>query len=429
MIYRTPRLSPLQKAIALVLAAGVPGAAIGLARAGAPEPAAVLVPAAALAPALPAVADILPEEVTVAAARVPALRLDAAAARLRADELAKAERVVDAARRGGAFPGAALAIGRGADAGYLKGLGTTYPGGPRVDADETLYDVASLTKVVATTTAVMLLVEDGKLSIDAPVSRYLPAFSGGNKDRVTLRHLLAHTSGLPAWSAPGSSPQQTLARMIATPLRTAPGAKAEYSDVGFIVLWAAAERAAGEPLAELLDRRLFRPLGMESTRFAPGADCTRCPPTARKSDGSALRGTVHDPIASRLGGVTGNAGLFSTAADMARFAAMMAGEGELDGVRVLKAETVREFTARVRGADTRALGWDTRDERGIGAAGLALSPRAYGHTGFTGTSLWVDPERGTWTVLLTNRTYQPRGPNRMQALRRDVHSSVARAAR
>ncbi|HET8656910.1 MAG TPA: serine hydrolase domain-containing protein, partial [Longimicrobiaceae bacterium] len=297
-----------------------------------------------------------------------------------------------------------------------------------VDPDRTMYDLASLTKVVATTTAVMLLVEDGKMSLDAPVSLYLPEFSGGAKDRVTIRQLLTHTSGLPAGVELWGTPDEALYRAITTPLVREPGTRVEYSDIGFVVLFAAAQRAAGEPLPELLRRRVWAPLGMNSTMYAPGPDCTRCAPTLTRSDGSFYRGEVHDPIAHALGGVAGNAGLFSTAHDLARFAEMLAGGGELDGVRVLQRATVQKFTHRQPGAGTRALGWDTPDPRGYGAAGLKISPNAFGHTGYTGTSLWVDPDRNTWTVLLANRTFAPRASNEIQSVRRRVHGWVADAA-
>ena len=262
------------------------------------------------------------------------------------------------------------------------------------------------------------------MALDDPVSRYLPEFSGGAKRSVTVRHLLTHTSGLAAGMAvSGNTPEERLRQVIRAPLRARPGQRVIYSDLGPVVLWAAAERAATEPLEALLRSRVFEPLGMASTRFRPPLPCSACAPTA-----PTIRGRVHDPIASRLGGVTGNAGLFSTATDVGRFAAMLAGGGELGGVRVLREETVREFIRRQPGADTRALGWDTRNPRGRGAAGARSSPRAFGHTGFTGTSLWIDSERGTWTVLLTNRTYQPQGRNRIQALRRVVHDHVAEAA-
>lgn len=344
--------------------------------------------------------------------------------------LLRAEQAVyDEIRRGG-FPGAAIAAGRGSRVVLEQGLGRVGwdPFDTKVDADATVYDLASLTKVIATTTVAMLLVEDGKLDLDAPVSRYLPEFSGPGKHRVTVRHLLTHTSGLPAgadiWA---STHDAALGRAIRTPLQREAGARVEYSDIGFVTLWAVEERAAGEPLWKLLDRRVFGPLGMRSTTFLPGEGCARCAPTGRRADGSPLRGLVHDPTARQLGGIAGNAGLFSTAHDLARFAAMLANEGELDSVRVLKAETIRHFTQRQVGAETRALGWDTPAGGARGAAGERLSARAFGHTGFTGTSLWVDPARGTWAVLLANRTFEPRASNRIQALRRIINDWVCDA--
>lgn len=326
------------------------------------------------------------------------------------------------------FPGAALAVGRGAELALEAGVGRIRWDGDRVNPDSTLYDIASLTKVVGTTTAAMLLVDDGRLELDAPVSRYLPEFSGGRKDEVTIRHLLTHTSGLPAGAGTWGTREEARARLVATPLKWAPGERVEYSDVGFVVLYAALERAAGQPLPELLQARVFGPLDMESTTFRPALDCRTCAPTAWTGTAEIV-GRVHDPIARKLGGESaGNAGLFSTARDLGRFAAMLASGGELGGVRVLKEATVETFTRRQPDAGTRALGWDTRDERGIGAAGLAMSAGSFGHTGFTGTSLWVDPERKAWTVLLTNRTYAPRTSVAIQKVRRTVHEDVVQAA-
>ena len=348
----------------------------------------------------------------------------------KAGDLSRATGSVEQAIRRGSFPGAALAIGRRDQVVVERGLGHLdwYAGSEPVDPDLTVYDLASLTKVVATTTAVMLLVEDGRLGLDTPVREYLPGFAGGDKDFVTIRHLLTHTSGLPAGaSIRAATPELSLERAIGTRLSHAPAGRVVYSDIGFIVLAAAAEKAAGEPLYRLLDRRVFGPLRMRSTTFLPGEWCARCAPTDQRRDGSFHSGVVHDPLAQQLGGIAGHAGLFSTVHDLARFAAMLSRGGELDGVRVLQEETLRKFTQRQAGAGTRALGWDTPDPRGSGAAGLGISARSFGHTGFTGTSLWVDPERGTWTVLLSNRTFEPRGPNRMQSLRRQVNDLVAAA--
>jgi serine-type D-Ala-D-Ala carboxypeptidase len=342
-------------------------------------------------------------------------------------ELERAIASVESEVNRGSFPGAALAIGRWDRTVVERGVGTLDRGfaSPNVDPDHTLYDLASLTKVVAATTAVMILVEDGKMELDAPVSRYLREFSGGEKDWVTIRHLLAHSSGLPAGAQIAApSPQLALQRALAVPLKTRPGQSVEYSDVGFVVLWAAAERAHGAPLHLLLHERVFDPLEMWMTTFNPGAACFRCAPTDPRP---GYQGVVHDPMARHLGGITGNAGLFSTVHDLARFASMLANGGELEGRRVLQRSTVELFTRRQPGAGTRALGWDTPDARGAGAAGLQISRNAFGHTGFTGTSMWIDPARGTWVVLLSNRTMQPAGPNRMQAIRRQINDYVATA--
>ena len=352
----------------------------------------------------------------------------AAEAGLSGAALVRAEEAVWDEIQRGSFPGAALAVGRWNRVVLEEGLGRVGAGGPEVDPDRTVYDLASLSKVVGTTTAVMLLVEDGKMSLDDPVQAYLPEFTGYMKDRVTIRHLLTHTSGLPAGSdANSDTPERTLLRLMSVPLEHAPGMQVEYSDVGFIVLFAAAERAAGEPLYRLLDRRVFEPLRMYSTTYVMGEGCLRCAGTSRRR-GDAFRGKVHDPISRRLGGISGNAGLFSTAHDVARFAAMLANGGELDGVRVLRGATIRQFTQRQPGSGTRALGWDTPGEPGTGAAGSRVSARSFGHTGFTGTSIWIDPDRGTWVVLLANRTYEE-VPNRMQALRRTLHDRVTDAVR
>lgn len=401
-----------------VLASGV-GAGRGTRGASAETAPIAVLPAVVAAPLQPVLPRALArvaiiEEVEPATAGLDPSRLDDALAALRREIRRKA------------FPGGALAVGRGSRLVLLQGVGKQSWRGEPVDAGATIYDLASLTKVVATTTAVMLLVEDGRMELDAPVQRYLPEFSGGAKAAVTVRHLLTHTSGLAAWvSVDGLTRERALETIVGAPLTTRPGEKVEYSDLGFVVLFEAAARAAGEPVPSLLERRVFAPLGMHDTSFAPGDGCTACAPTLLKRDGTAYQGSVHDPIARALGGVAGNAGLFSTAADLSRFAAMLAGGGELDGVRVLTEETVRMFTARQTGARTRALGWDTPERDGTGAAGRRLSPASFGHTGFTGTSLWVDPERGTWTVLLTNRTYEPRASNRIMALRRAVHDGVA----
>lgn len=351
-------------------------------------------------------------------------------ASLKLSKLSAAEDAILAMVRAGSIPGGALAVGRQGQTVLEKGVGRVgwSSGAEKVDPDRTVYDLASLTKVVATTPAVMLLVQDGKMELDAPVSRYLPEFSGGAKDQVTVWHLLTHTSGLPAGvDLSAGSPEANWQQLFRTPLEHEPGEKAVYSDVGMNVLFAAAQRVAGEPLFSLLDRRVYGPLKMRSTTYLPGVGCPTCAPTLRVDD-LPVRGLVHDPTARALGGVAGNAGLFSTAHDVGRYAAMLANGGELDGVRIFSEETVKQFATRQENTGTRALGWDTPGPNGSGGFGTQASKESFGHTGFTGTSIWVDPHRHTWTVLLTNRTYEPKGPNQIQSLRRKVNDRVAIAA-
>lgn len=323
----------------------------------------------------------------------------------------------------GAFPGASVAVGVGAREAHeiaLGRIGWTRNADP-VDAATTMYDLASLTKVVATAAGVLLLADDGRLSLDDPVSRFLPEFSEGPRSAVTIRHLLTHTSGLPAGALLlGDTRADRLARARRFPIYPPAGAHAEYSDLGYILLWEIAGRAAGEPMVEYLDRRLFAPLGMTSTRFSPGLDCEACAPTGRLRDQSLYRGRPFDPLAQRLDGVTGSAGLFSTAHDLARFVAMVANRGELDGVRVLSEAAMAEFVAVQPFEGPFRLGWETFCGIDPGDGDHCVPTTVIHHTGWTGTSIHLDLDTGVWVVLLTNRTYEPRAENRIAQLRREL---------
>lgn len=358
-----------------------------------------------------------------------------AAVDMSAARLGAIDRVVRRGLDAGGFPGAAVVVGRGGYSVYQKGFGRLdwRPSSPAVSAERTIYDVASLTKVVATTTAVMLLFDEGRLDLDAPVSRYLPDFAGGDKDRVTVRQLLLHRSGLPAGRALwrlARTPSAARAAVIATPLACAPGSCYVYSDLGADVLGFAVEAVAGEPLDKFVQRRVFDPLGMDDTFFRPADSLSHriAPTEIAPPRGYPLRGEVHDENAYTLGGVAGHAGLFSTAADLSVFAQMMLNGGEYAGVRIFSDSTVALFTKRLGGSQpggSRALGWDTAD--GDGSSGIFLTPRAYGHTGFTGTSMWIDPERQMFVVLLTNRVHAARAkrPGRVIA---DVRADLSDAA-
>ncbi len=345
--------------------------------------------------------------------------------------IARAEDLVRARLDEEQFPGAALAIGNRELIQEVVAYGRTHwaDEAPAADPDSTLYDLASLTKVVATTAAVMALVEDGRMEVDAPVRSYLPQFAGEGKDLVTVRQLLTHTSGVPAGAKDleDGSRQAVLRQLLALPLTLKPGENVLYSDVGFVVLWAAAENAAGEPLPRYLRRRVWGPLGMNSTVVGVPTGCPRCAPTLYLSErDEPYAGGSYDEVARRLDGLTGNAGAFSTAHDLARFAAMIAGEGRLGDVRVFTRRTVRAFTRPQPGAGTRALGWEVYCREGVVPDQESCREvYAFGHTGVTGTSLWIDPVGRSWVVLLTNRTYLPRGKEMdMQKFRRRVYEVV-----
>jgi CubicO group peptidase (beta-lactamase class C family) len=319
-----------------------------------------------------------------------------------AERLARIDLVVHRAIEAGGFSGAAVVVGRKSGIVLERGYGhLDWRAGRAVRPESTLYDVASLTKVVATTAAAMVLVDRGRLHLDAPVSRYLPEFRTGDKARVTVRDLLTHHSGLPAGRAlAGRRSSVTRARRLVlnTPLAVEPGSQTIYSDVGADVLGFVIERVSGEPLDRFVRRTVFTPLRMRSTMFRPPASLrNRIAPTA-KPEG---RGVVHDGNARALGGVAGHAGVFSTATDLAIYAHLMLSGGVSGGTRLVRDSTVSLFSRRTAG--WRALGWDTC--AGGGSCGHQLGPGAFGHTGFTGTSIWIDPDRDLFVIVLTNWVY------------------------
>ncbi|MGH7150119.1 MAG: serine hydrolase domain-containing protein, partial [Planctomycetota bacterium] len=330
-----------------------------------------------------------------------------------------------------AFPGAVCVAGIGETVHGPRAFGRlAYDLDAAAASPETVYDVASLTKVVATTSAAMVLLEEGRLSLERPVREVIPAFAGGSRDRVTFRHLLAHSSGLaaygPLWKTCRGK-EAYLAAICAEGLEYEPGAKAVYSDYGAILLGAALERIAGEGLDAFCERRVFGPLGMRSTRFLPPPEWRgRIAPTeVDPARGGALVGRVHDENADAIGGVSGNAGLFSTAGDLAHFCrALLAPEGS--GIpRFASPATLALFTKRaglVEGS-ARALGWDTPSENHFA---VSLGADSFGHTGFTGTSIWCVPGKRAFLVLLTNRVHPTRENRGIDKVRREAHEAFAR---
>ena len=343
--------------------------------------------------------------------------------------------VLDRAVRDSAFPGAIAIVGS-----HAGNLATVAAG--RLDWNEstvpdehTLWDLASLTKVIGTTSAMMRLVGEGRVALDAPVQRYLPQWTVPGAERVTIRHLLLHTSGLRAHrplNTETSDAAGARALVYATPLDTVPGARTLYSDLGIILLGEVIEHITAEPLDAYLRRSVFEPLGMRETMFRPPAELLpRIAPTEVDPwRGRHIRGEVHDENAFRLGGIAPHAGLFGSAHDLARFARMYLNHGTLDSARVLDSAMVALFTRVAdRSFSTRALGWDTPDGRN--SAGSLMSGRAFGHTGFTGTSIWIDPASDVFVLLLTNRVNPSRANMRIAAVRRavaDAAMSVMRAS-
>jgi len=348
-----------------------------------------------------------------------------------AARLKKIDHVVTRAITAGGFPGGAVVVGRRGARVWEKGFGTLSWGSRApVVPERTVYDLASLTKVVATTTAIMILYDEGKIALDDRLSRFVPGFSGGDKDDVTIKLLLEHRSGLPAgrdlWRV-AFSPSEARQKAIETPLQCVPGKCLIYSDLGADMLAFAVEAASGQSLDRFLRERVFEPLNMRETLFRPHWTLRdRIAPTeVMPPRGYPLRGEVHDENAFALGGVAGHAGLFSTAGDLAVFAQMMLNGGHINGVRIVADSTVALFTARTTAKGTRALGWDTCGHDG--SCGKYLSPRAFGHTGYTGTSMWIDPERDLFVILLTNRVHAPRARRPAKVIA-DIRADVADAA-
>ncbi len=347
--------------------------------------------------------------------------------------------VEDGIRRG-AYPGAALVVGRRDAILFAKGYGhlTWSASSPAADPDSTMYDLASLTKVIATTTALMLLVERGRVRLEEPVAAYIAELKGPETAAITVRQLLTHTSGLRAdipdrelKAIPDSA--ALMARVLRETPRVPPGTRIIYSDLNAILLGEVVRRVAGEPLDAFVAREVFAPLGLEETMFRPPSRLrARIAPTGVWR-GHPVAGTVNDGSAFKLRGVSGNAGVFSTAADVARFAQfVLRGGTSLDGRRLVREETVRLFTSKATafgaGTEARALGWQAVPTgESVSSAGTLFGPRSYGHTGWTGTSLWIDPDRDLFVVLLTNRAYVPRA-RRPFTLLKQVRSGVADAA-
>jgi CubicO group peptidase (beta-lactamase class C family) len=343
--------------------------------------------------------------------------------------LTRAGEIVGAAVRDGRVPGAVAAVGRGPEtlASWAAGQADATPGTARPMTSGTLFDLASLTKVVATTTAVLALAGGRQLGLDDPAARYLPAFAALHHGPVTIRHLLAHTSGLPdtrkfyQWC---SGREELLRDLLATPLEAPPGTRVTYSDLGFLALGEIVAAVAGEPLDAAVRNLVTRPLRMPSTGYNPAAAPGRFAATERREDGTPWNGVVHDENARLMGGVAGHAGLFSVAADLAAFCGWWVSAADEPVPAALRREAESGQTAGLGGS--RGLGWVRGGDR-FDILGGHWPASAVSHAGFTGTSLTLDSPSGLWAVLLSNSVHFGRDATAVKALRRDFHAGVAAA--
>lgn len=351
-------------------------------------------------------------------------------------KLQSAYDVLDRAVADRAFPGGVLVVGyRGELSVHAFGK-QTYDAKSAAVTPDTIYDAASLTKAVVTTTLVAMQVEAGRLALDAPVGRYIPEWNAGPnpewRRRVTLQNLLTHTSGLPAhkdYYLAAKSKRELIAKICNEPLESAPGANSNYSDLGFMLLGEILERVTGRLIAQLARERIFAPLGMADTTFNPAKSLAkRIAPTENDAAWRKrlLRGEVHDENAFAMGGAAGHAGMFTTAEDLAAFCQMMLDGGIYAHQRLLGRGTIAQFTApQAVTNNARTLGWmaPTQDS----SSGHFFSPHSFGHTGFTGTSIWIDPDKQLFVVLLTNRVYPTRDNDKITAVRPAVHDAVVQA--
>ena len=335
-----------------------------------------------------------------------------------------------------AMPGAVFIAGNRDGVVTEKALGNlTYDAEAQCVTPETIYDLASLTKVIVTTPLAMVLCEQGQLELEATVSTYVPEFSGEGRSDVLVADLLAHCGGLLWWkdlyrAFEGRSPKESKRSYIevicALPLDYPPRSKTVYSDLGFLLLGEILERLTSSPLDQLAREEIFAPLEMNEIQYNPPETLrSRIAPTEDDEwRGCVLRGTVHDENAFALGGVAPHAGLFSTARAIVPFAQMFLNGGTWRDRRLFAPETVRAFTARANlvPGSSRALGWDTPTAGS--SSGSLFSREAYGHTGFTGTSLWIDPERDLFVVLLTNRVHPTRENPKLASLRPRFHEAL-----
>ena len=347
-----------------------------------------------------------------------------------------ADSIINSAIADSAFPGAVLLIQKDGKIIHQKAFGYfTYDNSSGRISVNTMYDLASLTKVIATTTATMICYDRGLFKLDDKVAKYLPEFGVNGKENVSIRNLLVHDSGLRpdiayrTFDTVGNKEKEVMDEIYNDSLIYPTGTKMVYSDLNFILMGKIIEKVTGTTLDKFCEKNIFKPLGMNSTMFNPPDSLVyRIAPTEYDSywRHRQIWGTVHDETSQLLGGVAGHAGLFSTAGDLAKLLQMLLNKGTYNGKRYIKASTIEMFVKKQSDLSSRALGWDTKSY-GHSSAGNLFSTISYGHTGFTGTSAWTDPTRNLFVVLLTNRVYPTRKNLKILKVRPMVHNAVIEA--
>jgi CubicO group peptidase (beta-lactamase class C family) len=322
------------------------------------------------------------------------------------------------------FPGAVILVGTSNEILYHNAYGHfTYDESSDPVTTETMFDLASVTKAFGTNFCVMKLVDEGKLDIEEKVSTYLPEFAVNGKENVRVIDLLIHESGLPAYYSPKpeESREEIIDTIMALKLSYDTGTKMIYSCLNFVTTMLVVEAITGDKMYKYYAANFTEPLGMTRTMWIPGEDLrSECAPT------QDVQGIVHDPLARGLGGLSGNAGLFSTTGDLAKLCQLLLNKGTYDGKRYLQDSTIEYFSKRYSDISTRAIGFDTRSDDGKASSGQYFKPGTYGHLGYTGTSIWIDPAQDLFVIFLTNRVY-PDDTKSIRKTRPKVYDAVMMA--
>ncbi len=329
------------------------------------------------------------------------------------------------------FPGATLLFGRGDEVIYSKGFGHfTYDKSSPETKPNSIFDLASVSKVVATTSAAMILVDESKLDLDEKVITYLPEFNNNGKDKITIRNLLLHNAGLAPFKKyydEFSTAEEVINDIMNLPLNNPPGEKFVYSDLGMITLQKVIERISGNPMDVFLHEKLFTPLEMNQTMYNPSNELrNNCVPTELDNFWRMrlLQGEVHDERAYMLNGVAGHAGLFSTTEDLSNFVIMLLNNGRYKEKQIIDPIIIEDWTSKQSEQSDRGIGWDTKSIDGYSSAGTMFSKNSFGHTGYTGTSIWVDKESKLFVILLSNRVHPTRANKKISEFRPIIHDAI-----